>query len=236
MASSKSSPVITIALVALLLGHATSCQSGCSYCSNNYSCSICNSGYYLRSGSCYYCPTGCQTCSYSTSKSTVCTRCKAGYRLSNSRCTSTSGTVGGSVGGSFGGLAICGGVIFVYYCCQKKKQAVHPVHPSANTTVILGAPNPNPNNNSTLYQQAPVKPYDNLQDTRPPPITQVHINTSQPFPYQPGPVAPSAHHRTQPQIQTGGAGQTHYYGPTPAGPVVLFSENKNQLPLPPGFT
>ena len=63
------------------------CPANCSNCTSGF-CKSCNSGYYLNytSGMCTSCPTGCATCTGSSSGYT-CNTCSSGYYKSGSSCS-----------------------------------------------------------------------------------------------------------------------------------------------------
>ncbi|EMD48818.1 pro protein convertase subtilisin/kexintype 5 precursor, putative [Entamoeba histolytica KU27] len=63
------------------------CKRGCEACDEEYHCTKCNLGYWLRKYSskvslCEKCPTGCLECS----SPTQCSSCSKGYYLDNGMC------------------------------------------------------------------------------------------------------------------------------------------------------
>ena len=81
----------SLILLALLLKYITmNCSDSDAYdicleCSSDHSeCITCKTGYYLSSGECFNCPSGCSTCS----NSDVCSSCNDGYYLSGTSCDS----------------------------------------------------------------------------------------------------------------------------------------------------
>lgn len=58
----------------------------------NYSICVCMSGYYKNGSSCSACPTGCSSCS----DSSTCTACKSGYSLEGGKCVEKIASVSGS--------------------------------------------------------------------------------------------------------------------------------------------
>ena len=59
-----------------------SCPTGCSYCTDQYTCTSCYSGYYLFYNSCYQCSSNC----YSCSSYSYCTSCQYDYYMSSNYC------------------------------------------------------------------------------------------------------------------------------------------------------
>ena len=61
--SKNSFNVIFILFVSLILiSKADRCGGGCSNCTSQTECTICATKFFLKNGTCFECPRGCDTC------------------------------------------------------------------------------------------------------------------------------------------------------------------------------
>ncbi len=67
--------LLVVTLCGVTLCEDEKCYYECKTCSDYYTCTSCNVGYYLTYSSCYACPTGC----YSCTRGDYCDNCKPEY-------------------------------------------------------------------------------------------------------------------------------------------------------------